>query len=47
MNESLTTQIASFVQSVVDAMGVTLTAPVEETPKTARASTSRARTAAC
>lgn len=33
---SLTTQITKFVQDVVNAMGVTLTATVEETPDGAR-----------
>ena len=33
---SLTTQIAGFVQDVVNAMGVTLTVNVEETPEGAR-----------
>ena len=31
MNETLTTQITAFVQSVVDAMGVSLTARIEQT----------------
>src|SRR5215217_5100657 len=33
---SLTTDIASFVQDVVRAMGTTLTATIEETPEAAR-----------
>ena len=36
MTETLTTRIASFVQSVVDAMGVQLTAQIETTPEAAR-----------
>jgi spoIIIJ-associated protein len=32
VNETLTTQITAFVQSVVDAMGVSLTARIEQTP---------------
>ena len=36
VNDTLTTQIATFVQSVVDAMGVTLTARIEETPEGTR-----------
>lgn len=36
MNDTLTRQIADFVQSVVDAMGVTLTARIEETPQASR-----------
>ena len=36
MNETLTTQITTFVQNVVDAMGVALTAAVEETPEATR-----------
>ncbi len=36
MNETLTTQIAGFVQNVVNAMGVTVTATVEETPEATR-----------
>src|ERR687889_1035177 len=33
---SLTTEIATFVQDVVNAMGATLTATVEETPEATR-----------
>ena len=33
MNETLTAQIAGFVQRVVDAMGVSLSARVEESPE--------------
>ena len=36
VNETLTTQIATFVQSVVDAMGVQLKATIEETPEATR-----------
>jgi len=36
VNETLTTQITAFVQNVVDAMGVVLTAAVEETPEATR-----------
>lgn len=36
MNDSLTTQIAAFVQSIVDAMGVSVTARVEDSPEAAR-----------
>jgi spoIIIJ-associated protein len=36
VNETLTNQIATFVQNVVDAMGVELTAGVEETPEATR-----------
>ena len=36
MTETLSTQIAAFVQSVVDAMGVGLTAKLEETPEATR-----------
>lgn len=36
MNETLTTQITTFVQDVVTAMGLTLTASVEETPEATR-----------
>ena len=36
MNDSLTTQIAAFVQSIVDAMGVSVTAQVEESPEATR-----------
>ena len=36
MTETLTTEIAAFVQSVVDAMGVALTATVEQSPDGAR-----------
>jgi len=36
VNETLTTQITAFVQNVVDAMGVALTAAVEETPEATR-----------
>lgn len=36
MTETLTTRIAAFVQDVVDAMGVSLTAQVETTPEAAR-----------
>jgi spoIIIJ-associated protein len=35
-NEALTGQIVSFLQSVVDAMGMSLHARVEETPEAAR-----------
>ena len=33
MNETLTKQIADFVQSVVSAMGVVLTVTIEESPE--------------
>ena len=36
VNDTLTTQIAGFVQSVVNAMGVAVTAKVEETPEATR-----------
>ena len=36
MTDTLTTQIAAFVQSVVDAMGVTLTTTTEETAEATR-----------
>jgi spoIIIJ-associated protein len=36
VNDSLTTQIAAFVQSIVDAMGVSVTARVEDSPEAAR-----------
>jgi spoIIIJ-associated protein len=36
INEALTGQIVSFLQSVVDAMGMSLYARVEETPEAAR-----------
>ena len=36
MNNTLTTQIAGFVQNVVNAMGLTITATVEETPEATR-----------
>ena len=36
VNETLTTQIATFVQSVVDAMGVQLKTTIEETPEATR-----------
>ena len=36
MNETLTNQIAAFVQNVAHAMGVSLTATVEETPEATR-----------
>jgi spoIIIJ-associated protein len=36
VNETLTNQIATFVQDVVNAMGVALTATVEETPEATR-----------
>ncbi len=36
MTDTLTTRIANFVQSVVDAMGVTLTTTTEETPEATR-----------
>ena len=36
MNETLTKQIADFVQSVVSAMGVTLTVTLEESPEGTR-----------
>ena len=36
MTETLTTRIAAFVQDVVDAMGVALTARIETTPEAAR-----------
>ena len=36
MNETLTRQIADFVQSVVNAMGVELTATVEDSPEATR-----------
>jgi spoIIIJ-associated protein len=36
VNDTLTNQIAEFVQTVVNAMGVTLTARVEETPEATR-----------
>src|SRR4029079_12768318 len=36
VNETLTTQIATFVQSVIDAMGVQLRTTIEETPEATR-----------
>ena len=36
MTNTLSTQIAEFVQHVVNAMGVTLTAQIEETPEATR-----------
>ena len=36
VTDTLSTQIATFVQSVVDAMGVELTATIEETPEATR-----------
>jgi spoIIIJ-associated protein len=36
MTNTLSTQIAEFVQNVVNAMGVTLTATIEETPEATR-----------
>ena len=36
VTETLSTQIATFVQSVIDAMGVQLTATIEETPEATR-----------
>ena len=36
MTDTLTTRIAAFVQNVVDAMGVALTARIETTPEAAR-----------
>ena len=36
MNDKLTSQITSFVQNVVNAMGITLTATVEETAEATR-----------
>jgi spoIIIJ-associated protein len=36
MSNTLSTQIAEFVQNVVNAMGVTLTAQIEETPEATR-----------
>ena len=36
INETLSRQIAAFVQSVIDAMGMSLQARVEETPEAAR-----------
>ena len=36
VNETLTTQIAKFVQDVVNAMGVTLRATIEESPEATR-----------
>jgi spoIIIJ-associated protein len=36
VTDTLTTRIANFVQSVVDAMGVTLTTTTEETPEATR-----------
>ena len=36
MNESLSNQITAFVQDVVNAMGVTLTATIEDTPEATR-----------
>ena len=36
MNDTLTTQIAAFVQSIVNAMGLTVTASVEDTPEATR-----------
>ena len=36
MNDTLTTQIAAFVQDVVNAMGVALTARIESTPEATR-----------
>ena len=36
MNDTLTTQIAGFVQSIVDAMGVSVTTTIEESPEATR-----------
>ena len=36
MNDTLTSQITTFVQNIVNAMGVQLTAAVEETPEATR-----------
>jgi predicted RNA-binding protein Jag len=36
VTETLSTQIATFVQSVIDAMGVGLTATIEETSEATR-----------
>ena len=36
MNQTLTNQITAFVQNIVNAMGVQLTATVEETPEATR-----------
>ena len=36
MNDTLTTQIAAFVQDVVNSMGVSLTAQIESTPEATR-----------
>jgi spoIIIJ-associated protein len=36
VNETLSTQITTFVQDVVNAMGVVLTATIEETPEATR-----------
>ena len=36
MNDTLTREIADFVQSIVTAMGVTLTAQIEQTPEATR-----------
>ena len=36
MNDTLTNQITAFVQNIVNAMGVQLTATVEETPEATR-----------
>jgi spoIIIJ-associated protein len=36
VNETLTNQITTFVQNVVNAMGVALTATIEETPEATR-----------
>ncbi len=36
MNDTLTNQITTFVQNIVNAMGVQLTAAVEETPEATR-----------
>ena len=36
VNEAVSRQIVTFLQSVVDAMGMTLQARIEETPEAAR-----------
>jgi len=36
VNDTLTTQIAAFVQSIVDAMGVSVTTTIEESPEATR-----------
>ena len=36
MNQTLTNQITAFVQNIVNAMGVQLTAVAEETPEATR-----------